>query len=210
MKQPVGPSAVSQDQMVHPHDFSDDMWMRVLDTAYQAACAATKHDTAYAGDIAASIIEKMLINDRPVHEKGIYNYLRRAVVNYVIDDVRKANAAYRGGGTQYVANEELVLLEDTGAVRGQDLGADPADLIVANETAIAMQNAHDDLLGRLEQRNRQLVELYLEGHTHAQIANEMGYRNAAVVKQTLHRSLCHLRKYCPEEYRGLLMDARGN
>ena len=210
MHQPSGPSAEPQDLMVHPHDFSDAMWMRTLDVAYRAACAATRGDKAYADDIAATIIEKMLVNDRPIQERGVPNYVRTAVMHHIIDDVRKAKAAYRGGGTNPVDNEELVALENAGAVRNHNLGANPADLLVASEVEQAMRNAHDDLLARLEARNRRLVELYLDGRTHADIAQELGYRSEAVAKTTLHRTLCHLRKCCPQEYRGLLLDVRGN
>lgn len=210
MNQPAGLSAANPDLMVHPHDFSDSMWMRTLDVAYKAACAATKGDHAYADDIAASVIEKMMIGNRPIHERGVPNYVRAAVVHHVIDDVRKAKAAYRGGGTDVVDNEVLVELENDGQVRNLDLGANPADLLVASEVEQAMRNAHDDLLGRLETRNRRLVELYLDGYTHAEIAQELGYRSAAVAKTTLHRTLCRLRECCPQEYRGLLLDVRGN
>lgn len=193
-------------ELLHPRDFTDAMWEAAHKAAVDQGRKNTRGNRAYAEDLASEVIATMLANNTPIHPKAVCKYVRTAVFNRVCDDARKDNAAFRGGAAEMrLAPEAFVEYEGRITALIPAMSNDPAKMVAEDERQRALVDAGATLLAMLEERNRDLVRMALmEQCPHAEIAQALGFKNANVVKQTLHRTMGRLRKVAPEAYRGLL------
>lgn len=199
------PDFVPQDdlQPIHPRDFADALWARVLDVAYGEALRRT-HNQHQAEDLAEAAVERLMLSTQPIHPYAVPRFVRTTVYNLFVDQVRHNAAAMRRGGELAVAPEDLELHEQQ--AREAQHAASPSSIVMARETEREQVRACREMLGSLNPRHRRLIEMAQAGHTHAEIATALGFASAGVVKQTLHRVHRHLAKAYPQ-HRALLGDA---
>ena len=207
MNRPLGSDATpTPEPMLHPHDFTPAMWAEARKAAIHQGIKNTRGNRAYAEDLASEILTTLYEQNTPIHPKAVCKYVRTAVFNRVCDDARRDNAAFRGGRAMAcMAPEDFVEQEGRITALIPAPSTDPAVIMLAEERQHDLVEAGAALLALLEERNRDLVRMALmEQCPHAEIAEALGYKNANVVKQSLHRALGRLRKVAPEAYRGLL------
>lgn len=200
------PTLADSASMLHPHDFTDSMWVAARKAAYHQGYKNNGGNQAYAEDLASDVLATLLVQDTPMHPKAVFKYVRTAVYNRVCDDARRDNAAFRGGAApRNLSPEDFVEHEGRITALIPAPSNDPAAVMVAEERERELVEAGAALLALLEERNRDLVRMALmECRPHAEVAQALGYKNANVVKQTLHRTIGRLREMTPEAYRSLL------
>lgn len=159
-------------------ELTDEQWMRVFRAAEREAQRRLRNPIV-AEDVAAIAVEKMLKASAVVPDDGLEAYVVTVVRNLLIDK-------HRGRApTEPVEDDDL---ESGMAIFGLALHAkDPLAKMLKSERIRRRIDVARRILDSLNPRELALVELTLAGASGAEIADELGYASAAVVRTTRNR-----------------------
>ena len=173
-------------------------WYEILDLARATAYSLTR-DHAKADDIAAMTVERILRYDGD-EEQGISDaFVVTTVRNLVIDDARK-ETRHRGAAQAVEDADELSIVEPERAyVYLASLGLSPSAWHTKHERMRRQMEVSRSMLTSLGETDRRLVALSLQGVPSLEIAEELGYASADVVRQKRHRIYARLRRDFSEQ-----------
>lgn len=169
--------------------FTDEQWEQIRQVAEAKAMQLTHGDVMRSQDLASLVIEKLVVREGEP-PANIRAYVREMVKNAYLDSHARQHAAYRGGPSlRHPMDEGIHAIAEAvaGVFKESLLTKSPSAQYFRRERADARQELVARILATLPERKQRLLRMVAEGHTHAEIALAMGYRNAAVVTTTLHR-----------------------
>jgi len=167
-------------------------WYEILDLARATAYSLTR-DHAKADDIAAMTVERILRYEGD-EEQGISDaFVVTTVRNLVIDDTRKATRHRQSAGPVEDADELSIVEPERAYVYLASLGLSPSAWHTQHERMRRQMELTSSMLASLDKVDRRLVVLSLQGVASAEIAEELGYASADVVRQKRHRIYARLR-----------------
>jgi RNA polymerase sigma factor (sigma-70 family) len=178
-------------------NFTDDQWAHIRDVAEAKAMKLTYGDAPLSEDLASLVIEKLLVKDDDLEPDNLDAYVRTMVRNAYLDRRAKQNAAYRGGPSlKHPMDEEIHAIADevAGVFKYALLSSSPSNRLVRRERQDMRARAYQEILASLPEKKQNLVRMAAEGLSHKEIAEALGYANAGVVKQTLHRTYQGIRE----------------
>jgi RNA polymerase sigma factor (sigma-70 family) len=173
-----------------PMELTDQQWLDVRKVAEAKAMQMTHGDAARSEDIASIVIEKLLVRDVEIQPGKLNAYVREMVKNTYLDQKAKQNAAYRGGPSfKHPMDEEIHGIAElvAGIFKYGLMTSGPSAKVIRREREDARLAAYEEILASLPEKKRQMVRMAAEGRSHKEIAQELGYANAGVVKSSLQR-----------------------
>jgi len=180
-------------------------WYEILDLARATAYSLTR-DHAKADDIAAMTVERILRYDGD-EEQGISDaFVITTVRNLVIDDARKATRHRESAGPVEDADEMSIVEPERAYVYLASLGLSPSAWHTKYERMRRQMEVSHSMLTSLGEADRRLVILSLQGVPSAEIAEELGYASADVVRQKRKRIYARLRRDFGEQRSESLFD----
>jgi RNA polymerase sigma factor (sigma-70 family) len=171
-------------------ELTDEQWTQVRAVAEAKAMQMTHGDHVRSQDLAAAVVERLLMSQAEIADGRLSAYVREMVKNAYLDQRAKQDAAYRGGPSlKHPMDEEIhaIAAEVAGVFQYSLLSKSPSAKFLRREQDDARAAAYQEILASLPERKRSLVRMAAEGYSHKDIAQALGYANAGVVKTTLHR-----------------------
>ena len=155
--------------MIWQDDITADQWAEWQAFARKVSKAKKVNTTLDAEDYAATAIEKLL--EQPECPPNVEAWLRKTINNQYIDRFRKIAA--RGGVSHREWSDER--WEEEMITRA--IGS-PSAFVVARDYV-------DEILGTLNQKEKELLILFAAGFDNHQIAIYAGYKNNKIVATRL-------------------------
>lgn len=168
-------------------ELTDDDWTMVRDVAEAKAMNMTHGDVALSEDLASLVVEKLFLSEAAINPGSLKAYVRTMVQNAYLDRRAKQQAAYRPQTLKKGAMDDAVYAEVQGVFKYQLNATSPSRALVRREVQQARADVYRAILASLPDKQQRLVTLAAEGTSYKDIAQELGYANANVVKTTLHR-----------------------
>ena len=166
-------------------ELSEQQWAEVWSAALVKAMHLTRGDIDRAQDLAALVMEKLLIREGEL-PANLCGYVRTMTQNAYLDERSRQQAAFRGGITlKHPMDESIFGVE--GVIMRALVAESPSAEYIRNERHAMQVQLCRQILSTLPDRQRELLTLAATGAPHAQIAEQLGYASAQVVTQTLRR-----------------------
>lgn len=168
-------------------ELTDDEWVMVRDVAEAKAMKMTHGDVALSEDLASLVVEKLFLSEATINPGSLKAYVRTMVQNAYLDRRAKQKAAYRPQTIKKGDIDDAVLAEVEGVFKYQLNTTSPSRKLIRREAQQARADMYLAILASLPEKQQHLVRLAAEGMSYKDIAQQLGYANASVVKTTLHR-----------------------
>lgn len=185
-------------------ELTDEQWEQARQVAESKALRLTHGDHARSQDLASAVMEKLFLTDAEVDPEKLDAYVRTMTRNAYLDQQDRMNAAYRGQTVKRADMGEALYAEVEGVFRYQLHSTSPSIKFARRQAQDARTAAYMEILASLPKKQRDLVRLAAEGVPYAEIADQLGYANANVVKATLHRTYRRIREQFDLRYSDFL------
>lgn len=166
-------------------ELSTAEWAHVQRIALAEARRRCHHNPAFAEDLAAAVVEKLLRAEPQIKPGGLDAYVRAAVLNTYLDDKAKADAAMRGGSPLQL--DELTAEVAQAILDAVLISLSPSAIVIRRQREQSRMRLYLEIVDGLPPRKRELVLLAAQGLPQAEIAERLGYASADSVKTTLNR-----------------------
>lgn len=176
-----------EDDICYPVNFSETELQHAIDVVYAKACLLTNHDNTAADDLASDVFERLFDRNPGVKRNKLDAYLRVTTRNVHLDKIRAAKAKHRKLMETPVDISEFGDSPLTDVIYQQDTAPSPSQIFISREQRVEMEIACALILHSLPERKRRLIEMAADHINHQQIAEELGFASADVVKVTLNR-----------------------
>lgn len=168
-------------------ELTDDEWAMVREVAEAKAMKMTYGDVALSEDLASLVVEKLFLADATISPGSLKAYVRTMVQNAYLDRKAKQQAAYRPQTIKMGEMDDDLYAEVEGVFKYQLNSTSPSRKLVRREAQQARADMYLAILASLPDKQQRLVRLAAEGMSYKDIAQELGYANASVVKTSIHR-----------------------
>jgi len=187
-------TVTEDDGLIYPQFFTDEQLHHAIDVVFAKACALTKHNKDAAEEITSDVLERISIKNPGIHPDKLDQFLCKVTRNVFVDRIRRNEAAYRK--FQYVSIDDLDMAElaGTGAQQHQLYAQSASAAYLDQQYQVEIALAFSLVLHSLPERKRRLVEMTADGYSNDQIAEELGFASADVVKVTMSRIKRELRQ----------------
>jgi RNA polymerase sigma factor (sigma-70 family) len=188
-------------------ELTDEQWVEVRDVAEKKAMVLTHGDVALSEDLASIVVTKLFTHEGEIEPGKLLAYVRMMTQNVFFDRYRKQHAAYRGGPSmKHPMDDEIHwIAEEIGGVFKFELhSSSPSRKLIRQERERERAAAYLEILDSLPEKKQRMVRMAAEGATHKEIAEELGYANASVVKTTLHRAYADIREQFEHRFTNLI------
>lgn len=184
-------------------ELTDEQWMELRQVAEAKAMQLTHGDRPLSEDLASTVIMRLFTHEGSVEPEKLPAYVRTMTRNAYLDRRRKQYAAHRGGPSlKHPMDEEIhwIAEEVAGVFKFELHTSSPSRKVLRRERDRERAAAYLEILDSLPDKKQRMVRMAAEGATHQQIADELGYASAAVVKTTLHRTYAMIREQFMDQF----------
>jgi RNA polymerase sigma factor (sigma-70 family) len=188
-------------------ELTDEQWVQVRDVAEKKAMQLTHGDIPVSEDLASIVVVRLLGHEGEIEDGRLLAYVRTMTQNLFFDRYRKQHAAYRGGPSmKHPMDEEIhwITEEIAGVFKFELHSSSPSRKLIRQERERERAAAYMEILESLPEKKQKMVRMAAEGASYKEIAQELGYANAAVAKTTLHRIYADIREQFEHRFGSLI------